>query len=139
LERYPEKIHWDNLSLNESPNAIRLLERYPEKINWHYLSSNPAAIRLLEENPDKIHWWWLSKNPAAVHLLKQNPDKIDCGMLSQNPNIMEIICGLDYDVMKGTMQPFAEELTSYVFHPVRMNRIAEQYNIPFDELITDIY
>lgn len=111
----------------------------PEKINWHYLSSNPAAIRLLEENPDKIHWWWLSKNPAAVHLLKQNPDKIDLGMLSQNPNIMEIICELDYDAMKGTMQPFAEELTSYVFHPVRMNRIAERNNISFDDLTNDIY
>jgi hypothetical protein len=41
--------------------------------------------------------------------------------------------------MKNSMQPFAEELTSYVFHPVRMNRIAERNNIPFDELITDIY
>ena len=60
-------------------------------------------------------------------------------MLSQNPNIMEIICDLDYEAMKQSMQPFAEELAACVFHPLRMNRIAEQYNISFDELTNEIY
>jgi hypothetical protein len=41
--------------------------------------------------------------------------------------------------MKQSMQPLAEELAAYVFHPLRMNKIAEQYNISFDELITEIY
>jgi hypothetical protein len=96
-------------------------------------------MHLFEKYPDKIHWYWLSTNPNAVHLLKNNLDKIDLDMLSQNPNIMEIICDLDYDAMKQSMQPLAEELAAYVFHPVRMNRIAEQYNISLDELITEIY
>ena len=96
-------------------------------------------MSLLERYPDKVDWARLSENPNAVHLLKQNPDKIHWYKLSQNPNIMEIICDLDYEAMKRSMQPFAEELTSYVFHPVRMNRIAERNNIPFDELISDIY
>jgi len=103
------------------------------------VSTNPNAMHILEKNPDKIHWYWLSTNPSAVHLLKNNLDKIDLDMLSQNPNIMEIICDLDYDAMKQTMSPFAEELAAYVFHPLRMNKIAEQYNISFDDLTNDIY
>jgi hypothetical protein len=59
--------------------------------------------------------------------------------LSTNPNAISLVCDLDYDAMKRTMQPFAEELTACVFHPLRMNKIAEQYNISFDELISDIY
>jgi hypothetical protein len=96
-------------------------------------------MHLFERYPDKIHWYWLSKNPGAVHLLKNNLDKIDLDILSQNPNIMEIICDLDYDAMKQSMQPLAEEIAAYVFHPLRMNKIAEQYNISFDELISEIY
>ena len=115
------------------------MEKEPDEIDWYELSGNPNAIHLLEKEPDEIEWTPLSWNPNAMHLLKENQDKIDWHYLSQNPNIMEIICDLDYDVMKKSMQPLAEELTAYVFHPLRMNRIAEQYNIPFDELITDIY
>jgi hypothetical protein len=93
----------------------------------------------LEKEPDEIEWTPLSWNPNAMHLLKENQDKIDWHYLSQNPNVMEIICDIDYDAMKNSMQPFAEELTAYVFHPLRMNRIAEQYNISFDDLTNDIY
>jgi hypothetical protein len=74
-----------------------------------------------------------------MHLLKENQDKIDWHYLSQNPNVMELVCDLDYDAMKQSIQPFAEELTACVFHPLRMNKIAEQYNISFDELTTEIY
>jgi hypothetical protein len=115
------------------------LEKLPKIINWHTLSLNPNAIHLLEKNQGKIDWFYLSINPNAIPLLEKNPDKIDMNMLSQNPNIMKIICDLDYDAMKQSMQPFAEELAAYVFHPLRMNKIAEQYNISFDELISDIY
>jgi hypothetical protein len=52
---------------------------------------------------------------------------------------MEIICDLDYEAMKQSMQPMAEELTAYLFHPLRMDRIAERNHIPFDLLITEIY
>jgi hypothetical protein len=103
------------------------------------LSGNPNAMHLLERHPDEIGWYELSCNPNAMHLLKENQDKINWRVLSKKPNIMEIICDLDYDAMKQSIQPLAEELTAYVFHPLRVNRIAEQYNISFDELITDIY
>jgi ribosomal protein L24E len=134
---YADKIEWYYLSQN--PNAISILKQNPDKIHWGQLSENPNAMDLLKQNPHKIDWNRLSKNPNAMDLLKQNPDKIDWCRLSYNPNVMEIICDLDYDVMKKSMAPFAEELTMKVFHPLRMNRIAQQYNIPFDELITEIY
>jgi hypothetical protein len=103
------------------------------------LSTNPNALSLLEQNQDKIDWRKLSRNPNAISLLKENQDKIWWEYLSYNPNIMEIICDLDYDTMKQTMQLFAEELTAYVFHPLRMNKLAEQYNISLDELTNEIY
>ena len=137
LEKYPRKIRWYFLSAN--PNAIHLLEKNLDKIDWCHLSENPNAIHLLEKNLDKIDWSHLSCNPNAISLLKENQDKINWRMLSCNPNIMELVCDLDYDAMKQSMQPLAEELTAYVFHPLRMNRIAEQYNISFDDLISDIY
>jgi hypothetical protein len=118
---------------------MHLLEKNQHRITWDKLSGNPNAMHLLKENQDKIDWYELSGNPNAMHLLKQNQDKINWRMLSRNPNIMEIICDLDYDAMKQTMQPLAEELTAYVFHPLRMNKIAEQYNISFDDLTNDIY
>jgi hypothetical protein len=125
------------LWLSTNPNAMHLFENNPDKIDWEPLSLNPNAMHLLER---KIVWDWLSRNPNAMHLLKQiNPYEIDWSRLSRNPNIMEIICDLDYDAMKQTMQPLAEELTAYVFHPLRMNKIAEQYNISFDDLTNDIY
>ena len=91
-----------------------------EFLYWdpRYATNFPKPIQINEQNPDKIDWTILSGNPNAIPLLKEE---------------------LDYDDMKKKMQPFAEELTAYVFHPVRMNKIAQQYNIPFDELINDIY
>jgi hypothetical protein len=139
LEKNPDEINWDWSELSGNPNVIHLLEKFPKTINWGMLSLNPNAIPMLEKNPEKIDWEHLSTNPNAIHLLERYPDKIDWYWLSTNPNIMEIICDLDYEAMKQSMQPFAEELTAYVFHPSRMNKIAEQYNISFDELITDIY
>lgn len=46
-------IHY-YLSRNEK--AVDFLERNPELINWNGLSLNPNAIKLLEENTDKIDW-----------------------------------------------------------------------------------
>jgi hypothetical protein len=72
------KIHWHQLSANESEGAIRLLEANPDKINWYYLSLNSSegAIRLLEANQDQINWSMLSlnKSEGAIRLLQANPD-----------------------------------------------------------------
>ena len=90
-------------------------------------ATKPEPIQLVEKNLDKIDWYRLSDNPNAIPLLEKNT------------NIMVRFCKDDYDDMKKEMQPLAEEIAAYVFHPVRMNRIAERNNIPFDELITEIY
>ena len=103
------------------------------KSNMHYYERSALVIQILEKNPDKIDWFSLSHNPNAIQIIKP------LNSLSHNPNAIQIIKPLNYDAMKQTMQPFAEELAAYVFHPLRMNRIAVQYNIPFEELINDIY
>ena len=127
------------MSGNPNPWAFHLLERYPENINWNMLSTNPQATHLLEDNIEKINWYLLSKNPGAADLIKNNMDNVDFDMLSENPSVMEIICELDYDAMKMSMQPIAEELVAYVFNPSRMNIIAKRNNIPCDVLITEVY
>jgi hypothetical protein len=35
--------------------------------------------------------------------------------------------------MKEICQPFAKELAERVFHPARLERICEEYNMEFDE------
>jgi hypothetical protein len=37
--------------------------------------------------------------------------------------------------MKLRLQPFAEELASYVFHPLRIMRICNNYRIDFEEYV----
>ncbi len=57
--------------------------------------------------------------------------------MSINPNIFTY----DYQKMREhTMKPggLAEQLAAAVFHPERLNRLCEQYNIEFDELM-EIY
>ena len=85
------KDFWNLLSGNTSFSAIKLLEKYPDKINWNELSSNPSAINILEKNLDKINWMVISKNHKALHLLEQNKDKIDWNWLSENPNAIHIL------------------------------------------------
>jgi hypothetical protein len=47
LRAHPDKIDWNRLSSNKSPNAIDLLRENPDKINWEeYLSTNPAIFEL---------------------------------------------------------------------------------------------
>ena len=131
MEQNIDKINWHALS--ENSNAIHILEQNLDKINWHYLSKNPNAIHILETNRNKIDWWYLSCNPNAIHLLEQNMDKISWYYLSQNPNIFIY----DYDKMKlnSKTSEVVEELIAKVFHPDRLLRICENYNIEFDDLV----
>ena len=106
LEKNPEKIEWDWLSMN--PCAISLLEQNPEKIEWSHLSLNPCAVHLLEQNPHKIDWSLVSANTGEgiIHLLENNPEKIDWRMLSRNPAIITY----DYIGMKTKMDVIREQL-----------------------------
>ena len=43
-ETHPDKIEWNDLSLNTCSDAIKILEKNQHEIIWFYLSSNPSAI-----------------------------------------------------------------------------------------------
>jgi hypothetical protein len=45
---------------------------------------------------------------------------------------------LDYQKMRNKCMPFAEELAAYVFHPDRLKKICNQYNLTFEEIL-EIY
>ena len=75
------------------------------------MSSNPNAIHLLERNPNKINWFELSRNPNAIHLLAR----------------------LDTEKMRENCKAFAEELAAYVFHPVRLMKICEKYELELED------
>ena len=104
-----------------------------DKIDWQWLSLNPNAIHLLEQNIDKVNWCELSRNPNAIHLLEQNLDKVDWDYLSQNPNAIHLLFKLNTDQMRLNCKPFAEELTKYVFHPLRLSRLSQCFNIDLTE------
>ncbi len=81
------------------------------KVNWARLSSNPNAIHILEKNLDKVDWSWLSENPKAIHLFGK----------------------LDKDKMRENCRSFAEKLAKYVFHPLRLQKLSEQYGFDMEE------
>jgi len=66
-------------------------------------------------------------------------DKIDWNELSTNPNAIHLIASLDHAKMKANCMGFAEELAARVFHPKRMVRLAEAYDVDVMELITEVY
>ncbi len=45
LEKNPDKIVWDWLSMNSSEGAMRLLEKNQDKINWDQLFKNPHIFK----------------------------------------------------------------------------------------------
>jgi len=86
IDKYPEKIDCDGISLNPNPLVIKYLRENPKLINWTFLSSNPNAIGLLNENKNKINWKNLSMNNCAYKLLMENKDKIDWINICYNDN-----------------------------------------------------
>ena len=104
-----------------------------DKVIWFNLSSNPNAIHILEQNLDKVYWEWLSGNPNAIYLLEQNMDKVDWGELSRNPNAIHLLAKLDTITMRENCKTFAEELATYVFHPIRLQNMSNLYGYEFDK------
>jgi len=82
-----------------------------------------------------INWYNLSSNPNAIHLLEQNIDKISWNALSENPNAINLLFNLDVILMRENCKSFAEELTAYVFHPLRLQNISNTYGIELEEYI----
>ena len=130
-----DKLNWDWDWLSENPNAIPILEQNLDKIDWALLSWNLNAIPILQQNLDKVNWVLLSTNPNAIHLLEQNIDKIDWVQLSANLNAIHLLFKYDFNKMKESCKEFNKELIEYVYHPIRLIKLTQFYNIDLDEYL----
>ena len=128
-----KKVYWPWLS--ENPNAIHILEKKLDKVVWYLLSENPNAIHMLEKNLDKVDWSDLYQNPNAIHILEQNLDKAPYCWLSGNPNALHLLFSLDHKKMLENMKDFCEELVRAVFNPIRVQRMAELYELDMAEYL----
>lgn len=55
---------------------------------------------------------------------------------TRKPKVMkDFIIHYDYQTMREAGQNFCQELTEYVFHPVRLLRLSEAYSLEFGEYI----
>jgi hypothetical protein len=84
---------------------------------------------------DKVNWLYLSENPNAIHILEQNLEKIDWARLSLNPNAITLLCSLDYHKMFLDRKDICEELVEVVFHPKRIQRICDAYDMDMADYI----
>ena len=80
-----------------------------------------------------MNWFLLSKNPNAIHILEKNLNKVYWSDLSENPNAIHLLAKLNTEQTRLNCRSFAEELTKYVFHPVRLSRLSQCYNIDLTE------
>ena len=64
--------------------------------------------------------------------------KVDWFNLSFNPNLLQLVTRLDCETMRNNCKAFAEELAAYVFHPVRLERLTEKYNISVFDYIDSV-
>lgn len=65
-------------------------------------------------------------------MLEQNLDKIYWRNLSENLNAIHLILRLDFKKMKKQCKPFSKELVSYVFNPLRIERMSEMYRLEME-------
>jgi hypothetical protein len=139
LEKYPQFIDWNYLSLNE--NAMDLLMLNKDKINYIYLANNtnPKAYHLAMEEYKKgnIHIHYFFTNPNAIPLLEQKTSTIN-GIswlfLLKNKGIYIY----DYEKMKRNMynSKFFYEYSKKIINPHRLNYYLEKYNY---DITTDEY
>jgi hypothetical protein len=99
------------------------LEKNPEKIDWEFLSMNRNAIHLLEKNPEKADWMCLCWEPAAIDLLEKYTERINWQWISSNPSIFKRI--LNYRFLTERMNIIREELMMKCMHPRRLERWIE--------------
>ena len=67
--------------------------------------------------------------------IPKNPDKINWDGLSQNPNALHLLFDYDYEQMKENTKTLFCDLTEYVFHPIRLQRISETYGFSMEEYL----
>jgi len=80
-----------------------------------------------------INWYYLSRNPNAIPILEKNMDKIDNFIfICKNPNALHLLFTYDFPEMKKTREQLNREIIEYVFHPLRLNRLVDVYNMNID-------
>ena len=121
--------------LSQNPNAIHILEQNLDKVDWHNLSCNPNAIHILEQNLDKVSWPDLSANPNAIPILEKHLGKVNWRGISENPNALHLLFSLDHKKMLENMKDFCEELVKAIFNPLRVQKMAELYNLDMAEYL----
>ena len=84
---------------------------------------------------DKANWAVLSTNPNAIRVLEQNLDKVNYVSLSENPNALHLLFPLDHKKMLENMKDFCEELVKVVFNPIRVQRMADLYELDMAEYL----
>ena len=134
--------------LNHNPNAIHILEKYGyERMNWVNLSDNPNALHIFEkyhnDSSELKHqlYFYIFQFDLVYGLMMSHYQKSSeynfhssKQYLFANPNIFI----LDTIAMKEQCKSFAEELAAYVFHPERLQRFCETYNMDL-YVLTEIY
>lgn len=148
IEKHLDKLNVNSWAmLNHNPNAIHILEKYGyEKMNWVNLSQNPNALHIFEkyhndssELKDQLYFY-IFQFDLVYGMLCLEQRQIEFNFhrskeyLFANPNIFV----LDTIAMKEQCKSFAEELAAYVFHPERLQRFCETYNMDFD-VLTELY
>jgi hypothetical protein len=84
-------------------------------------------------------------NSNAISLLEKyaNTLYLNWAELSYHKNICEILqrcklVPLDLERMRENTRTFSEELSAYVFHPLRLERMAQQFGMEMDEYLEQI-
>jgi hypothetical protein len=122
LSRNKRIINYNELSLNETSEAIAILRQNFKKINWHNLAYNKCkeAIELMKEYPENICWDALCCNPNALEILEQNQDKICWNILSSNTNPKILKLFTSATLKKLSQHYFSSNIGAYEFlnnHP----------------------
>jgi hypothetical protein len=55
--------------------------------------------------------------------------------ISENPNTLHLLFSLDHKKMLENMKDFCEELVKVVFNPIRVQRMADLYELDMDEYL----
>lgn len=155
LSDHLDKVDWQLMSCNPHPAAVKLLEEHLDKVDWVLLSANAGAVQLLRHHLTKVCWVAVAENNEGVGVddlvndILASPltklgccERAKCGRvfrtvgtvagvmverLSSNPAAMNLLVKLDYMAMKAKFAPLADELAAAVFHPARLQRMADAY------------
>jgi len=126
-------VNWQYFLYNKSERACEIisrnLHRYENQKEFSYpvFFNNPYLFPIAEK--------FLNKS-----IEKNNEEEIQniLWRMVDNPRAMYIIYSWDFNKMRDQNKLFAEELASYVFHSLRLQRFSEKYGISF-ETLNDMY